>query len=130
MTADNPAKQSECIISNQQAFEVYSCRFKDYHFAYEKEQRISATVKESDRIYIDEKRRDDIKFRLSHGLAIPYFELYIPKKEVLKAISISPKIGLNTDDKAAIDSMQLYLRHLGYNHKIDIRCSEIPLRYY
>ena len=128
--ADNAIKKLECITRFQQAFEVYSCRFKDYHFAYEQEQRLSATVKESNRIYIDEKRRDDIKFRLSHGLAIPYFELYIPKKEVLKAISISPKIGLNTDDKAAIDSMRSYLLHLGYNHKIDIRCSEIPLRYY
>lgn len=114
----------------QQSFEYYSCVFKDYHFAYENEQRIIATVRDSDQIYIDGKRRDDIKFRLSHGLAIPYFELLIPDKKVLKAVSISPRIGLNSSNEEAIQSMRNYLHHLGYEHDIRILCSEIPLRYY
>lgn len=108
----------------------YSCAFKDYHFAYENERRIIVTVKDSDELYIDGQRRDDIKFRLSHGLSIPYFELLIPDKKALKAVSISPRIGLNSSDEIAEESMRAYLRHLGYEHNINIRCSQIPLRYY
>ncbi len=126
----NEQKQTNCIVNFQKAFETYSLGFKDYHFSYENEQRIMITVKESKEIYINGKRRNDIKFRLSHGLVIPYFELYIPQKNILKEISISPKIGLNSDDKSSIESMRFYLKHLGYVHDINIRCSEIPLRYY
>lgn len=128
--AGDRAKQIQYIVALQQAFETYSTAFKDCHFEYEHEVRMMATVRSSSRVLIDGKRRDDIKYRLSHGLAIPYFELCIPNKKVLKAVSISPKIGLNSSDDAAIDSMRTYLCHLGYEHDIEIHCSEIPLRYY
>lgn len=135
--ADSVSKYSEDSIERlsygaffQQSFEYYSCVFKDYHFAYENERRIMVTVKDSDELYIDGQKRDDIKFRLSHGLAIPYFELLIPNKKVLKAVSISPRIGLNSSDDMAKESMRAYLQHLGYEHNINIRCSQIPLRYY
>ena len=117
-------------VSFQQAFENLSLKFKDYHFAYENEARLISTVRNSGNNEIEGKKRDDIKFRLSHGLAIPYFELLIPNKEILKAISISPKIGLNTDNDSLTLAMKKYLRNLGYSHQIDINCSEIPLRYY
>lgn len=111
------------------AFETYSTVFKDYHFAYENEYRMLATVKSSES-YIGDQHRDDIKFRLSHGLAIPYFELLIPHKQALKAVSISPMVGLNSDTDFVKESMRTYLNNLGYTHDIEIRFSEIPLRYY
>ena len=123
-------KETECRNAFQSAFEMYASRFKDRHFQYENELRMMATVRMSDKTDIDGKKRDDIRFRLSHGLVIPYFELHIPQKPALKAISISPRIGVNADNTAAIESMKLYLKTLGYIHDIDIRCSEIPLRYY
>lgn len=127
---DDEMKKAEHVSSFQKAFEYYSCLFKDYHFAYENERRLIATVRHSDDFHIDGKRRDDIKFRMSHGLVIPYFELLIPNKKVLKAVSISPRIGLNSSDEFAEESMRVYLQHLGYEHDINICCSQIPLRYY
>ena len=126
---DDITKKQECLVAFQNKFETYSTIFKDYHFKYENELRMISTVKSSDS-YIDNQHRDDIKFRLSHGLTIPYFELIIPHKQALKSVSISPMIGLNSDTDFVIESMSVYLHNLGYTHDIEIRCSEIPLRYY
>lgn len=126
---ESPESKAFHDVTFYNAFELLSNRCKDHHFEYENETRMLATVKDSGKSFIDGKKRDDIKYRFNYGLAIPYFELLIPHKEILKAVTISPKIGLNTENKDAITAMKKYLHNMGYNHEIEIKCSEIPLRY-
>ena len=89
-----------------------------------------ATVKAPNTPNTEKEQYNNINFRFVHGLAIPYIEIHIPDKKRLKALTVSPRIGLNSNDVDTIESVRTCLKYLGYTHKIDILCSEIPLRYY
>lgn len=122
--------EPQVIARVRMDFEKYATICKDYHFAYENEVRMITTVRNLDCVGIKEKQCNNVKFRLAHGFAIPYIEIHIPNKEILKAITLSPRIGLSSNDEDTIESVRSYLNYLGYTHDIEILCSEIPLRYY
>ena len=127
---DDAEHKNQCVIALQEWFENMASYFKDYHFAYEKEERLVICIKSLDNPGVDINQREEIRHRFVHGLVIPYIEVRIPNKKILKAVTISPQIGLNSEEKLLIESVKEYLKYLGYTHEIDIRCSEIPLRYY
>lgn len=120
----------QAIAGLRMDFEKYATICKDYHFAYENEVRMITTVRNLECFGTKEKQCGNVNFRLAHGFAIPYIEIHIPNKEILEAITLSPRIGLNSNDEDTIESVRSYLNYLGYTHDIEILCSEIPLRYY
>ena len=115
----NESGQSKVV----QQLTDYSLFFKNNHFNYEKEIRLLVELLDSS------DRFDFVKYRFDHGLVIPYFEIVI-NKEALSAISVSPQIGLSSDSELIKSSIENYLKKQGYTSKININCSEIPLRYY
>lgn len=67
-------------------------------------------------------KRDNIKYRLSDNLIIPYIEQYIPKS-ALKEIWIGP----TNDMERATRSLRTYLDHMGFND-VEIKQSKVPFR--
>lgn len=67
-------------------------------------------------------KRDNIKYRLSDNLIIPYIEQYIPKS-ALKEIWIGP----TNDMERATRSLRTYLDHMGFND-VEIKQSKVPYR--
>lgn len=101
-----------------------SLSFKDEHFEYEHEVRLFVESK------FETDSMEALKYRFGYGLTIPYIEVIISDKTLLKAVSVSPQIGLNTDNGLLVEELRKYLSRLGYKHYVDLLCSEIPLRYY
>ncbi len=63
-----------------------------------------------------------IKYRLKNNLIVPYVEQYLPKS-ALKEIWIGP----NNDMNRAIQSLRMYLDHMGFND-VEIKQSKVPYR--
>lgn len=106
-----------------------SIRFTFKHFAFEPEKEIRFVIKVKESFFQNELKANAandeiIKLQLKGDMVAPYIEIPFSKKGV-KAIRVSPLIK----DKAAIDSLKLVLNKYGYNEKIPINSSEIPLKY-
>lgn len=122
--------RKEIWLGLKKFIEESAILFKHPKFAYENEVRLIATIKSSKSAGEKEENHPKIKFRSApHGLRIPYTEIHIPNKDILSAIIISPQIGGDSDEKITIESVRTYLKRLGYKDDIEIRYSEIPLRY-
>ena len=74
------------------------------------------------RIHINNKSKENIKYRLKDNLIVPYVEQYYPKS-ALKEIWIGPTNDMNR----ATYSLRKYLDHMRFN-EVEIKQSQVPYR--
>ena len=93
----------------------YRYVFKNRHFEHEKEVRAVIYRKKA-------MHQEDIKFRATNGLIIPYIELDFDKHN-LHRVTIGPLM----EQAAACATLATFLRHSGYHPRIAM--SGVPIRY-
>ena len=101
---------------------IYNMFFKKQHFQGEHEYRIIFShIHDGGRVKPEEYV--PLSFRIRDGVLMPFVKMPFDAKSSIKTIMIGPK---NTSDIAAV-GLKYFLRSKNMN--VDIRKSEIPLRY-
>lgn len=106
-----------------------SVRFAFKHFAFEPEQELRFVIKVDDKEYQSALQTENdlsklINFNDREGVLVPYLEIPFSNNSV-NSIKLSPLIK----EENAKESVRLLLNKLGYNRKVQIESSDIPLRY-
>ncbi|MGI6500541.1 MAG: DUF2971 domain-containing protein [Anaerostipes sp.] len=101
----------------------WSICFKREAFRHEGEVRLICYV-QKEKIADGCIKSFPTKFRTANGIIIPYVDILIENKNVLKRITIGPLIE---SDVAKITA-ELYMKEKGYSN-VDVITSEVPIRY-
>lgn len=103
--------------------EKYRLFFKDSAFKNESEFRFVMKLPTD---FNPEKNETlQVNYNLKHGIFVPYCDLKIDKSKTINSIMLSPML----EDELAKSGLERFLKHHGYNNKIQINQSKIPIRY-
>lgn len=100
----------------------WSMQFKKSVFKHEKETRLICYLPSE--ILDDDFKDNVIKFKSIHGMIIPYIEMLINDKSVLKTITIAPLVRSDIAQK----TLKLFLDENEYDDVV-VKKSELPIRY-
>lgn len=103
--------------------ENYRLFFKDEAFLDEKEYRFILKLPLE---YVPDKNDSiSIGFDEKQGVFTPFCDLSIDKEKAINSIVLSPML----ESELAKQGLKRYLKHNGYNNKISIEKSKVPIRY-
>lgn len=91
--------------------------FKDASFSGEKEYRFVLRLPDDDNM--------NIGYNMKQGIMTPYCDMSFEKSGIIKRITISPML----ETQLAKSGLKRFLKDNGYDSKIDIDNSKIPIRY-
>lgn len=97
--------------------------FKDGAFTGEREYRFILRL--SDDQFMNSHDNLNISYCMKQGIMTPYYDIPFDKSRIIKRITISPMI----EPQLAKSGLQRFLKDNGYDLKIDIDNSRIPIRY-
>ncbi len=103
--------------------ENYRLFFKDEVFSNEREYRF--ILKLPLEYITDTDDPISIGFDVKNGIFTPYCELSIKNEKTIDSIMLSPMF----ESELAKQGLKRYLKHKGYNNKIIIGQSKVPIRY-
>ena len=103
--------------------ENYRLFFKDNAFSSEREYRFIIRLP----LYYENIEENVLKtgYEMKNGILVPYCELRVDKQNTVSGITLSPML----ETELAENGLQRFLKDNGYNDKIKLLQSKIPIRY-